>query len=40
MKDNRGKVRVENRKVQIKKEGYACGNEDKQFTYHKRKIKF
>lgn len=29
MKDNRGKVRVKNRKVQIKKKGYACGNEDK-----------
>lgn len=34
MKDNRGKLRVKNRKVQIKKEGYACGNEDKPFNLH------
>jgi len=28
MKDDRGKVRIKDRKVQIKKEGYAYRNED------------
>lgn len=32
MEVNKGKVSVKNRKVQIMKEGYACGNKDKTFN--------